>query len=84
MPTCALLARPIAITYDEEETHRVNLLNLRNTSIANTLNAPAISIPCHTPGSAPVGFMLIGKTGCDQRLLSIAQSIENIVRGAKQ
>ena len=84
LPTCALLARPIAIAYDEEETHRVNLLNLRNTSIANTLNAPAISIPCHTPGSAPVGFMLIGKTGCDQRLLSIAQSIESIVRGAKQ
>lgn len=83
VPTCALLARPIgALTYDAEESQRVNLLNLRNTSIANTLNTPAISIPCHAPGEAPVGFMLIGKTASDQKLLSIAQSIESIVRGA--
>jgi len=81
LPTCALHARPIAtLTYDDDEARRVNLLNLRNTSFANTLNAPSISIPCHAPGSAPVGFMLIGRTGCDRQLLSIAQSIENIVR----
>ncbi len=85
LPTCALLPQPIGtLIYEEDESQRVNLLNLRNTSIANTLNAPAISIPCHTPGSAPVGFMLIGKTGCDQQLLSIAQSIEGIVRGASE
>lgn len=85
LPTCALVARPIAtLTYDEDESHRVNLLNLRNTSIANTLNAPAITIPCHAPGSAPVGFMLIGQSGTDRQLLSIAQSIESIVRGSTE
>jgi len=85
LPTCALLPQPIAsVTYEEAESHRVNLLNLRNTSIANTLNAPSISIPCHAPDTAPVGFMLIGKSGGDQQLLSIAQSIERIVRGASE
>ena len=85
LPTCALLPQPIAsVTYEESESHRVNLLNLRNTSIANTLNAPSISIPCHAADAAPVGFMLIGKTADDQQLLSIAQSIERIVRGTSE
>jgi aspartyl-tRNA(Asn)/glutamyl-tRNA(Gln) amidotransferase subunit A len=85
MPTCALPPQPIAtLTYDADASRRVNMLNLRNTSIANTLNAPAISIPCHPADSAPVGFMLIGKSGSDRELLSIAHSIEAIVRGSSE
>jgi len=81
LPTVPLIARPIdALTSDEDESRRVNLLNLRNTSVANTLNAPAISIPCHKPDTAPVGFMLTGITGKDKKLLSIAQSLETIIR----
>gem|GEM_PF-6897331 len=53
----------------------MNGLNLRNTSIANVLNAPSITIPCHNPDEPPVGFMLIGKHGKDRELLSIARSI---------
>ncbi len=81
MPTVPLIPQPIAsLTDNLEESLRVNGLNLRNTSIANTLNAPAITIPCHAPDEPPVGFMLIGKSGRDRELLSIARSVEGIIR----
>ncbi len=80
LPTVPLIPQPIASLIDDNDLSlQVNGLNLRNTSIANTLNAPAITIPCHTPGEAPVGFMLIGKPGKDRELLSIASSIEPII-----
>lgn len=80
LPTVPILARPIDSMKNDDESRHINGLNLRNTSIANTLNAPAISIPCHKPDCAPVGFMLIGVTGEDKRLLSLAQSLEPIIR----
>ncbi len=81
MPTVPLLPMPIStLVNDAEESRRCNLLYLRNTSTANVLNAPAISIPCHKPDSAPVGFMLIGQSGEDKKLLAIAQSLEPIIR----
>jgi len=81
LPTSPLIPHPIAsLTDDMDLSIKINALNLRNTSIANTLNAPSITIPCHGPGQAPVGFMLIGKTGQDRKLLAIARSIESIIR----
>lgn len=81
LPAVPLIPQPIAaLSHDADESLRVNALNLRNTSIANTLNAPSITIPCHGPNEPPVGFMLIGKRGADRELLSIAASIEPIIR----
>lgn len=81
LPTVPLIPQPIAsLIEDKDLSLRVNGLNLRNTSIANTLNVPAITIPCHAPGEPPVGFMLIGKSGKDRELFSIASSIEPIIR----
>lgn len=81
LPTVPVIPPPIAdLIQDSELSGTTNLLTLRNTSIANTLNAPAVTIPCHTPGSAPVGFMLLGKSGQDEKLLSIALSLEPMIR----
>jgi Asp-tRNA(Asn)/Glu-tRNA(Gln) amidotransferase A subunit family amidase len=81
LPTVPLLARPIAdLQANDDESKRCNLLYLRNTSIANTLDAPAISIPCQAAGTAPVGLMLLGHHGRDRQLLSVAQSLEGIIR----
>ena len=49
---------------------------LRNTALGNFLDRCAISIPCHRPGDAPVGLMLMGETMGDARLFRIAAAVE--------
>jgi len=63
----------------EDAFRRINVLVLRNPSIANFIDGCAISIPCHCPGDAPVGLMLFGDHGTDRRLLSIAAAVEKVV-----
>lgn len=81
LPTVPLIPRPVAdLVGDSELARKINFMNLRNTSVANVLNAPAITIPCHESDKAPVGFMLIGHSYEDRKLLSIALSLEPIIR----
>ena len=81
LPTVPIIPPPIAdLIQDDELSGATNLMALRNTSIANTLNVPAITIPCHASESPPVGFMLLGKHGQDDKLLSIALSLESMIR----
>jgi aspartyl-tRNA(Asn)/glutamyl-tRNA(Gln) amidotransferase subunit A len=61
---------------NDEEFFRLNGLALRNASIINLLDGCAISIPCHAAGTAPVGLMVVGRTGDDKRLLAIAAAME--------
>ena len=77
MPTCPLVPPAVAEVEDEAEYNRINLLLLRNTTVANLLDRCAISIPCHRPGDAPVGFMLMGERMGDAKLLSVAQAVES-------
>ena len=53
---------------------------LRNTAAANFLDRCAISLPCNLPGEAPVGFMLMGETMGDAKLLRIAAALEAELR----
>lgn len=75
MPTVPIVAPTIDSLDDDAEFHRVNRLLLRNTSPANVFACGAISVPVGAPGRAPVGMMLMGRTGADERLLSIAEAI---------
>ena len=79
MPTVPILAPRIAELEPEDAFRRINVLVLRNPSIANFIDGCAISIPCHCPGDAPVGLMLVGDHGTDRRLLSIAAAVEKVV-----
>ena len=81
LPTVPIAPPAIGDLGDIPASRALNALILRNTSLANFLDRPAISIPCHTPGEAPVGFMLMGETGLDRRLLAVARSAEKSVRG---
>jgi aspartyl-tRNA(Asn)/glutamyl-tRNA(Gln) amidotransferase subunit A len=79
MPTVPIVAPPLALLEAEEQFRAVNVLVLRNTTIANMLDRCAISIPCHRGGDAPVGLMLVGEHGADRRLLVIAAAVEQVV-----
>jgi aspartyl-tRNA(Asn)/glutamyl-tRNA(Gln) amidotransferase subunit A len=79
MPSVPVIAPPLAWLEAEEQFRAVNLLVLRNTTIANVLDRCAISIPCHRRGDAPVGLMLVGEHGADRRLFAIAAAVEKIV-----
>ena len=79
MPTVPIVPPALAPLEDEQEYHRVNLLLLRNTRFANLLDGSAVSIPCHEPGQAPVGLMIVGPRDSDRRLLGLAAAIEALV-----
>lgn len=77
MPTVPVVAPPIALLQDSEELYgATNLLMLRNPTLINFLDGCALSLPCHKPGEAPVGLMLAGVHGQDERLLSLGAAVE--------
>lgn len=81
MPTTPIVAPPIAeLDADEKLYGKTNLLMLRNTSMGNFLTRCAFSIPCHQPGAAPVGLMVMGETCGDDRLVSVALAVEEALR----
>jgi aspartyl-tRNA(Asn)/glutamyl-tRNA(Gln) amidotransferase subunit A len=79
LPTTPIIAPLLQDLESDEEYLRINQLALRNTSVANFLDRCAISIPCHEPGAAPVGLMLMGAHCADRRLLGIAAAVEALV-----
>jgi aspartyl-tRNA(Asn)/glutamyl-tRNA(Gln) amidotransferase subunit A len=75
LPTVPLTAPAIADVLEDAAFHRVNLLLLRNTRIANLFDVPAISLPVPSAG-LPVGLMAMGRRGSDRSLLGIAAGLE--------
>ena len=83
MPTVPLIAPTIASLTADDAYRDVNLLMLRNPTVANFFDRSAVSVPCHRAGDAPVGLMLIGEHGADRRLLAIAAAAETLVAPAR-
>ncbi len=82
LPTCVIVAPTIKSMQDREMSQRTNLLLLRNTAMGNFLDRCAVSLPCHAPGEAPVGLMVMGETNGDRRLLATAMAIEAALKSA--
>ncbi|WP_316859816.1 amidase [uncultured Cohaesibacter sp.] len=81
MPTVAVLPPEIQPLLESEESYReTNLKVLRNTSIVNLLGRPAATIPVGPDSAAPVGLMIMGESGQDERLLNISESIDSCLR----
>ena len=77
MPTLAWVAPPIAsIGNSADEWLSANARTLRNTFVGNFLDRCAITMPCHEPGTGPVGLMLMGARGGDAALLRLAAGAE--------
>jgi aspartyl-tRNA(Asn)/glutamyl-tRNA(Gln) amidotransferase subunit A len=80
MPTVQITPPKLADMADMDQSLAANMLSLKNTLAGNFLDRPSISIPCHAPDTAPVGFMIMGESMADRRLLSIARSVEYAIR----
>jgi aspartyl-tRNA(Asn)/glutamyl-tRNA(Gln) amidotransferase subunit A len=76
-PTVPIVPPRIAEVEPEAAYNRINLLLLRNPAVSNFLDRCAISLPCHAPGEAPVGLMLMGEHGGDAALFGIAAGVEH-------
>ncbi len=75
-PTVAVVPPRLAEVAADDDFHRLNGLVLRNTSVFNILDRPAVTVPCQQPGSLPVGLMVVGDRLADRRILAIARTIE--------
>jgi aspartyl-tRNA(Asn)/glutamyl-tRNA(Gln) amidotransferase subunit A len=82
-PTVAHVAPPIEpLLADDPTFFAMNVKTLGNTALGNFLDWCGVSIPCGTgEAGMPVGFLLSGSANQDDRLLSVAMAIEEVVRG---
>lgn len=77
MPTVPLLPPRIAdLDGDEDLYGRINLLALRNPTVANVLDRCAISMPMGLADGLPTGLTLMGDAMADRRLLAVAATVE--------
>jgi aspartyl-tRNA(Asn)/glutamyl-tRNA(Gln) amidotransferase subunit A len=84
LPTTPVVAPPIAALEASDELYgATNLLMLRNPTLINFLDGCALSLPCHPTGGAPVGLMIAGANGTDQRILSIGLAVEACLHKAR-
>lgn len=70
-PTVPIVAPAITELADDDAFQRLNLLILRNPSVANLLDRPSITVPCQGACDLPVGLMLTGA--------SIAKAVEPLL-----
>jgi aspartyl-tRNA(Asn)/glutamyl-tRNA(Gln) amidotransferase subunit A len=83
MPTVAVVAPAIAALDGDEKLYgETNLLILRNTTVGNYLDRCALTIPCHPPGAAPVGLMVMGETMGDEGLFAVGLAVETALRSS--
>ena len=81
MPTVVMVAPPIApLEADDLLYNQTDYAILRNPSVVNFLDGCALTVPCHEPGSGPVGLSVVGQGGCDRRVLTIGLAIEDALR----
>jgi aspartyl-tRNA(Asn)/glutamyl-tRNA(Gln) amidotransferase subunit A len=77
MPTVPRIAPAIEGLERSAEAFRTSNGNmLRNTSLINFLDGCALTLPIHPPRTAPVGMMVVGFAGEDERVLSAGLAIE--------
>nr|WP_151448905.1 amidase [Lacisediminimonas profundi] len=80
MPTVPVVAPSIAqLEQSDQQFMETNGLVLRNPTVVNFMDGCALSLPCHRPGSAPVGLMLVAPNGDDDRLFRIGLAIETLM-----
>ena len=82
LPTVQLLAPHISELQDEDAFLRTNALLLRNPSVFNFFDLPALTLPLsRQAGDQAVGLMLVGRRGADRDLLALGAAVERLLNG---
>lgn len=63
----------------DEDYFRWILRVMRNVGLINFLDGCAATLPCHAPGTAPVGLMVAGGALADRQVLAVAAAIERVL-----
>jgi aspartyl-tRNA(Asn)/glutamyl-tRNA(Gln) amidotransferase subunit A len=63
----------------DEDYFRWILRVMRNVGLINFLDGCAATLPCHAPGTAPVGLMVAGSALSDRHVLAVAATIERVL-----
>lgn len=83
MPTVVMRAPAMApLQADLQLYNRIDYEILRNPSVVNFIDGCALTVPCHEPGSGPVGLMIVGQGGEDRRVFSVGLAVESVLRTA--
>ncbi len=81
LPTVPIVAPRIdQLLHDDAAFMRANALVLRNPSVFNFLDLPALSLPMGQAGGLPFGLMLVGRRGRDRELLALAAALQKLDR----
>ena len=78
LPTVSITPPLIKDCENVEFYDKMNLISLRNTTLANYMNGCSLSLP-YTIKDKPVGIMLNGITDNDDQLLEIGSKIEKLL-----
>jgi Asp-tRNA(Asn)/Glu-tRNA(Gln) amidotransferase A subunit family amidase len=80
MPTVPMIAPLMAeLEASDEAYYAANSLILRNTATINILDGCAISLPCHAPGTMPVGLSIAGPAMRDHWILAVTRCVEALL-----
>jgi len=78
LPTVSITPPLIKDCENENFYDEVNLISLKNTTLANYMNGCSLSLP-YTIDNKPIGIMLNASTNHDDRLLEIGSKIEKLL-----
>jgi aspartyl-tRNA(Asn)/glutamyl-tRNA(Gln) amidotransferase subunit A len=85
LPTVPIIAPAVKPLIESDLGYQAaNNLVLRNTSLINYLDGCALSIPCHEPGTAPVGLMIAGCALADRAILALGRGIEAVIDSTRR
>lgn len=79
LPTVPILPPRIdELTKDDAAFMRANALVLRNPSVFNFYDLPALSLPAGRAAGLPFGLMLVAQRGRDRELLALAAALQKL------
>ena len=84
LPTVAMVAPTIDSLASADAFNAANMLVLRNTSVFNFYDLPALSLPINVGADQlPIGLMVVGRRHGDLDLLSIGAALQSQVEALK-